>query len=244
MKPVEEFPKSRSSTDGRRARCKPCHAADVREWMHAQPERVERVRARVRAWAEENADRRGASRRRHDIARRADPVYQERARERGRRYRMKHRERRAKAHRKWALANRDLVRERYRRWAERHRQKTRDKALAWRLANPDKARTLWRAGKARRRALQSGANGHATRVQVQERWDYYGGRCWMCGRWADSIDHVIPLARGGSNWPSNLRSACIECNLQKGARRPRELSNVANRVPLRLARDPGPPRDG
>ena len=32
--------------------------------------------------------------------------------------------------------------------------------------------------------------------------------CWMCGRpGADTIDHVVPLARGGTNDPQNLRPA-------------------------------------
>jgi hypothetical protein len=35
-------------------------------------------------------------------------------------------------------------------------------------------------------------------------------------------DHVKPLARGGSNWPANLRPACKSCNSRKGARWPFE----------------------
>lgn len=49
------------------------------------------------------------------------------------------------------------------------------------------------------------------------RWQYYGGMCWMCHGPADTIDHVIPLARGGSNIPANLRPACLRCNSRKGA---------------------------
>jgi len=62
------------------------------------------------------------------------------------------------------------------------------------------------------------ASGRATPVQIQARIDYYAGCCYMCGAAADTIDHVKPLAAGGSNWPSNLRPACRSCNSSKGAR--------------------------
>lgn len=41
--------------------------------------------------------------------------------------------------------------------------------------------------------------------------------CWICGKpGADSMDHVIPLARGGSDTPSNLRPAHMHpCNRAK-----------------------------
>ena len=76
-----------------------------------------------------------------------------------------------------------------------------------------------RAAQARRRARAALAQGTATTAQIAARIAYYGGRCWMCGNEANSIDHVIPLADGGSNWPSNLRPACMTCNSRKGKRR-------------------------
>jgi 5-methylcytosine-specific restriction endonuclease McrA len=57
--------------------------------------------------------------------------------------------------------------------------------------------------------------GRASRAQVAARWAYYGGRCWMCGAQADTMDHVKPIAKGGSNHPSNLRPACNGCNGRK-----------------------------
>lgn len=58
------------------------------------------------------------------------------------------------------------------------------------------------------------------RAGVFERDDH---ACRYCGADSDlSIDHVIPVSRGGSNDPENLVAACLPCNLQKGARTPRE----------------------
>lgn len=65
------------------------------------------------------------------------------------------------------------------------------------------------------------AAGHASRQQIQARIDFYGGLCWICrAAPARAMDHVKPLACGGSNWPANLRPACTSCNSRKGARWP------------------------
>lgn len=46
----------------------------------------------------------------------------------------------------------------------------------------------------------------------------YGSQCQYCKKEADTIDHVIPLARGGSNDISNLVPACRSCNSSKQAK--------------------------
>ncbi len=47
----------------------------------------------------------------------------------------------------------------------------------------------------------------------------YKGICHLCnGEFADAIDHVVPVARGGSDHPDNLRPAHTKCNSSKGAR--------------------------
>ncbi len=44
-------------------------------------------------------------------------------------------------------------------------------------------------------------------------------QCQSCGKANDetnlTIDHIIPLARGGQNDISNLQTLCFTCNLQK-----------------------------
>lgn len=45
--------------------------------------------------------------------------------------------------------------------------------------------------------------------------------CWLCGRaGADSVDHVIPRERGGTDDLGNLRAAHLSCNLRRGVRTP------------------------
>jgi hypothetical protein len=47
---------------------------------------------------------------------------------------------------------------------------------------------------------------------------FKGQKCVTCGKPADTIDHIIPIARGGTNDLSNLQPMCWECNKKKGAR--------------------------
>lgn len=47
-------------------------------------------------------------------------------------------------------------------------------------------------------------------------------RCAYCRRTGDTIDHVLPVSRGGdSNW-LNTVTACVTCNGKKGNRTPKE----------------------
>jgi hypothetical protein len=77
----------------------------------------------------------------------------------------------------------------------------------------------FRATKRNRRARELGAHGSCSAKQWRWRIEYYGWRCRYCKKSLTvatvTQDHVIPLARGGSHWPSNLVPACVSCNSKK-----------------------------
>lgn len=58
---------------------------------------------------------------------------------------------------------------------------------------------------------------HDTRKMI---YDRAKGRCELCGRkilFEDmTLDHIQPLAKGGSNDVDNLAATCYQCNLLKG----------------------------
>lgn len=105
---------------------------------------------------------------------------------------------------------------------ERRRQNVevaRARLKAWQQANPD----IMRAGTIRRRARQAGAEGSHTAADVAALLAAQRGGCGYCGvsiRKGYEVDHIIPLSKGGSNWPRNLILACAPCNRRKGASDP------------------------
>lgn len=63
------------------------------------------------------------------------------------------------------------------------------------------------------------APGHHTGLDIQNLYIEQDGCCHYCGKAfvdrAYHVDHMTPLSRGGTNWPSNLALACPACNLSK-----------------------------
>ena len=83
----------------------------------------------------------------------------------------------------------------------------------------------WKAGAekrrrdavARRRGLECNAAGtsYTTAEKVDARCEMWGRTCYLCGAPMQAIDHVIPLTKGGTHWPANLRPICKSCNSKK-----------------------------
>lgn len=54
------------------------------------------------------------------------------------------------------------------------------------------------------------------RTQLLHMWKRQGKACAYCQRRATTVDHVVPLVRGGTNYEGNLAPACRGCNSSKG----------------------------
>lgn len=81
--------------------------------------------------------------------------------------------------------------------------------------NPEKNREKSRL----RRARKYEAPGSFTEDDVKRKMSAQQYKCCYCSRslkrrrWA--ADHIVPLSRGGSNYPDNIAVACITCNSSK-----------------------------
>lgn len=66
--------------------------------------------------------------------------------------------------------------------------------------------------------------------------------CQYCGRKFVtselSLDHVIPRSQGGGTTWENIVCACVECNVRKGGRTPRQANMTLIRKPEKPKRSP------
>lgn len=90
-----------------------------------------------------------------------------------------------------------------------------------------------RARKARKRSAQ----GSHTAKDVSFIFDSQRGLCANCkarlfksGKQKFHVDHIMPLARGGSNGKENLQCLCPACNLSKNAKDPISWANQNGRL--------------
>lgn len=72
--------------------------------------------------------------------------------------------------------------------------------------------------KLRRKALERapGLNRREQR-ELLAMWQTQSRSCWACPERPTTIDHLIPLSRGGTNYEGNLAPACKSCNSSKGS---------------------------
>jgi 5-methylcytosine-specific restriction endonuclease McrA len=175
-------------TDEQRA----AQAAYLKRWRAENPEACKRNRQR---WYEENKEKAEAGRRS-----RQKKVYEKRKRYLSAWY-QKNKERRVEQATQWRLANK----ERWNRYADK-----------WRKENPDELRAY---AQKRMVIVRTQTVGTVTADDIKAILAENGSRCVYCNkRKATTIDHVIPLSRGGAHAVHNLAGACLPCNASKGSK--------------------------
>jgi 5-methylcytosine-specific restriction endonuclease McrA len=105
-------------------------------------------------------------------------------------------------------------------WARNNPEKSAAFRRSWRERNPELSREY-----VRRRYVwrKTGVIAPFTLAQLQDKMRYWGGRCWMCGEPATTVDHVKPISKGGRDILANMRPACAACNSKKHAKWPYPL---------------------
>lgn len=142
--------------------------------------------------------------------------------------RIKHRETVRLAQRRRYETDRELLLARARSWKAKNKDKVKEYALKWNAANPGRKKAAFdnwhkaNPGKQsefnqRRRALKRSAEGVFTVQDIERIRLAQKGRCAACGKTRKklSVDHIVPLSKGGTNWPSNIQLLCKSCNSSK-----------------------------
>ncbi len=110
-----------------------------------------------------------------------------------------------------------------------NRHLARANTAAWSAANPLRRQATRAAYRARKR----GAEGSYKAEDISRLLTLQRGRCAVCAASLKAgyhIDHVQPLALGGSNDRTNLQLLCPPCNLSKGPKDPLVFANARGKL--------------
>jgi 5-methylcytosine-specific restriction endonuclease McrA len=162
-----------------------------------------------------------------------DPIYREKIIAKSRDFRLANPIIIAARNKEWRLKNPDKRRAYISAWLKTPKGKALQKRL--RERHKDRRATSYAVYRGRR----TSAPGMFTNQHLYQLHKTQGHSCYYCecsfktNKW--TIDHFVPLARGGTNWPENIVLACRPCNFSKAHRLypdewvPRKNSSGASR---------------
>jgi len=115
------------------------------------------------------------------------------------------------------LVNAEKKKAESRRYYQLHLEKSRSRVRRWKSFNP----AAVSAQRYRRRVNMKNAVTDLTNDQWQTIKAAYRNRCAYCGRKRPlTMDHVIPVSKGGAHTAANIVPACQSCNSSKSTRPP------------------------
>lgn len=148
----------------------------------------------------------------------------EQNRERARQHYKANKEARNAASAAWHEANRESSLERNRAYYQANKDRFREWGRRWRAENAERFREVNAEDQRRRRARLREAE--IGTVDLDALWTGYCGLCHLPldrslvypDPLSKSVDHIIPLVRGGAHEQTNLQWTHLRCNVLKGAR--------------------------
>lgn len=234
--PLDAFHKASRSSDGHSTQCKECASEysrhryehnrerileQTKAYQRADPERHRR--AQKKAWAKyyaRNSEKLKARahtyyRQRRDAGlidrthkNKRDKEWRKKTPEKQREYRRRLKPYMAAYLRQYAATHPETI--------KKHRRK-------YRATHIDQCRLYKRLYMARRRR-QLVVEGKVTVQQWRQILMFYGRACAYCNKPESdaplTIDHYIPLAKGGKNIWQNVWPLCLDCNMKKWAKLP------------------------
>lgn len=142
----------------------------------------------------------------------------------------KHRDERIETARLRREANREIIRQKDAAYRAKNIEAVRERSRKWAKQNRANHPVEDKIQKHARRAKERGGGGHFTKQQIADLYQRQKQKCANCkkhisdavGREKYHIDHVMPIARGGSSLIENIQLLCPHCNHTKHAQHPDE----------------------
>lgn len=181
--------------------CRPCAKAAAKKRYN---ENKEKELERNRAWREKN------------------PEY-------ARNWRLKNLDKHQEQCRNWHRVNADKSKANNAAWKRENKDKIRQRERQWRIENPELARR-----RDQNRRMSRNANGGKLSKNIVERlMALQNGKCVCCGvklNGSYELDHIMPIALGGSNSDDNVQLLRVSCNRKKGAKHPLDWAREQGRL--------------
>ena len=207
-KPHSEFYKAACCKDGLRGECKACVAAKQADYNRKHAEQI--AAKKKESYYAEGAE---------EVRKGKSAAYYQANRDRLMRNAREHHARAADAISERRKANRAKLHSQTMAWRAANADRVRKVTRAWYHANKDRLRPSRKAAKAMRRAA-----GAIDAAVVSFLMNAQRGKCAVCkasiAEGPYHLDHIKPLARGGTNQRTNLQLLCPPCNLSKSAKDP------------------------
>lgn len=123
---------------------------------------------------------------------------------------------------KYRTENPEKVRLAISNWNEKNKNKLRLTRAKYRIEHKEERRSY----KHTRRARIKSIGGSHTVIEINNLLKLQKYKCAVCSISVKNkyhIDHVMPIALGGSNYISNIQILCPTCNCSKGAKDPTDF---------------------
>lgn len=151
----------------------------------------------------------------------------------GRDYRSKNSSIIAARKRKYDKEKSDKVNKRREKYRSENRDKINESQRKYQKENHEKCLSHWR----NRRSRSRNAEGAHTAADIKTIFTNQRGLCAECeiklvrsGKNKFHVDHIQPLAKGGSNDKHNIQCLCPTCNMRKSAKDPIEWAKENGRL--------------
>jgi 5-methylcytosine-specific restriction endonuclease McrA len=210
--PITDYYVKIKATGRLHARCKTCFIAITTKHINENRDQYNEYARKYRAADPEKYNDRSSAWKKAN---------RHKTRETARKYRAAHPDKIREKRKRYKAKHPDVLKASRGRYYAKHRLEIYERLERCRKAKPELYRIIQKRAAHKRRAIIANAGTYtlAELEAIKAAQDY---RCLLCGLYEPfiklTVDHVVPLSKGGSNTAKNLQMLCHSCNSHKRTR--------------------------